>query len=339
MANVTVVIPLYNKGPYILRALQSVARQRYQDFEIIVVDDGSSDNGAELAENFGDPRVRVIRQKNAGPGAARNRGIADTRTALVAFLDADDEWMPEYLETAMRTFEKDPQLGSLTQGFFDEPGMRPSQAIWRGHGVRDGVQVMEEQTPLTLHYLVAYINSQSTVALTELVRKWGGFYEHRCTYGEDSFLWLKFLLRERVGIATRETMAIHREASDLNFPGQKKARPIEPFLAHPEELLEICPPQLLPLLRNFFALRAFKTACLFGYYGQWQRAAEVRRQFRQPGDYRIPWYFSSWICSTPIGAGLGVAWRALNAMRGRSAEKESSTVAQQTEPDRVGAGR
>jgi len=339
MANVTVVIPLYNKGPYILQALRSVAQQRCQDFEVVVVDDGSTDNGAELAENYPDSRFRVIRQKNAGPGAARNRGIAETRTPLVAFLDADDEWMPEYLETAVRAFEENRELGCLTQGFFDEPGMRRSQAVWSRRGVRDGIQAMEGQTPLSLHYLVAYINSQATVAQTELVRKWGGFYENRCLYGEDSFLWLKFLLREQVGLSMRETMAIHREASGLNFPGMKKARPIEPYLEHPEELLEICPSHLLPLLRNFFALRAFKTACVLGYYGQWQRAAELRRKFRQPGDHRIPWYFSSWVCSTPIGAGLGMAWRALNTVRGRPTEQGANAASPAAKADRVTAAQ
>ena len=338
MADVTVVIPLYNKGPYVLRALNSVARQNYQDWQAIVVNDGSTDDGGALAESFRDPRVRVIHQKNAGPGAARNHGIAETQTPLVAFLDADDEWLPEYLETAVRAFHANPALGCLTQGFFDEPGMRPSQALWRSRGRHDGVQLVAEMTPLTLHYLLAYMNSQSTVARTELVRKWGGFYENRCTYGEDAFLWLKFLLREQVALSMRETMAIHREASDLNFPGMKKLRPIEPFLERPEAALEVCPPNLLKLLHNLYALRAFKTACLFGYYGQWRRAAEVRRQFRQPGDYRIPWYFSSWICSTPIGAAAGAAWRALLALRSSSAN-HSSTLSQQAEQDRVPAAR
>jgi glycosyltransferase involved in cell wall biosynthesis len=335
MADVTVVIPLYNKASYILRALNSVAKQHYQDFEVIVVNDGSADDGPALVESFGDSRFQIIHQKNAGPGAARNRGVAETKTPLVAFLDADDEWMPEYLEIAVRAFQQDPELGCFTQGFFDEPGKRPSQGVWRGRGVRDGIQVMDGQGPLWMHYVVAYINSQSTVARTELVRKWDGFYENRCTYGEDSFLWLKFLLRERVAFSMRETMAIHREASDLNFPGQKKARPIEPFLEHPEQIIEICPPNLLPLLRNFFALRAFKAACVLGYFGDWQRAAALRRKFRQPGDSRIPWYFSSWVCSTPLGSGLGIASRAMNALRVRPT---ADAVGRPAKPDHVAAG-
>jgi glycosyltransferase involved in cell wall biosynthesis len=333
MANVTVVIPLYNKGPYILRALDSVAKQNYQNFEVIVVNDGSTDNSAELAESFCGPRVRVIHQKNAGPGAARNRGIAETKTPLIAFLDADDEWFPDYLETAVKAFAGNPQLGAFAQGYVDEPNMR-------GKGFRDGIQDVKGQNSWMLHWALVFMNSQSTVARTEPVRRFGGFYENRCTYGEDSFLWLKFLLAEQVAFSLRVTMQIHRDASDLNLRMKAtRARPIEPFLEHPEEFVKICPPEVLPLLRNFFALRAFKTACTWGYHGQWQRAAEIRQRFRQPSDYRIPWYFSSWVCSTPIGAALGVVWRALNAMRGQSVEKNPAAGAERAEPDRIPAAR
>lgn len=212
--------------------------------------------------------------------------------------------------------------------------MRPSQTVWRRRGLHDGVQLVLDMTPLQLHYLLAYMNSQATVARTEAVRKWGGFYENRCTYGEDAFLWLKFLLREQVALSMRETMVIHREASDLAFPGMKRLRPIEPFLEHPEAALEICPSNLQPLLRNLYAVRAFRTACLFGYYGQWQRAAKLRRQFCRAGAYRIPWYFSSWVCSTPMGAGLGAAWRAFNVMRSGPAQNRPADVKREAEPDR-----
>ena len=93
---ISVVIPLYNKKKQIAYTLQSVFTQTFQDFEIVVVDDGSTDNSVEEVEKFDDSRIRLIHQTNAGVSAARNRGIGEARGELIAFLDADDEKMEYY---------------------------------------------------------------------------------------------------------------------------------------------------------------------------------------------------------------------------------------------------
>ena len=108
---ISVVIPLYNKEHQIAETLRSVLEQTFQDFEVVIVDDGSTDKSSEEALKIRDPRIRFVRQENAGVSAARNRGIEEARFDLIAFLDADDRWKPEYLQTQYDLFQKYPQCG------------------------------------------------------------------------------------------------------------------------------------------------------------------------------------------------------------------------------------
>lgn len=89
--HVSIIIPLYNKAPYIKRALDSVISQTIQDFEVIVVNDGSTDGGEHIVEGYSDARIHLVHQKNKGVSAARNRGVSLAKSNMVAFLDADDE--------------------------------------------------------------------------------------------------------------------------------------------------------------------------------------------------------------------------------------------------------
>lgn len=96
---ISVVIPLYNKAHTIINTLNTVLNQTYKDFEVIVVNDGSTDNSVEVInQNFNDKRIRIINQENAGVSAARNTGIKESKGDWISFLDADDEWLPDYLE-------------------------------------------------------------------------------------------------------------------------------------------------------------------------------------------------------------------------------------------------
>ncbi len=110
---ISVVIPLYNKEHQIAETLRSVLEQTFQDFEVVIVDDGSTDKSAEEALKIRDPRIRLVRQENAGVSAARNRGVEEARFDLVAFLDADDRWKPEYLQTQYDLSRKYPQCGAF----------------------------------------------------------------------------------------------------------------------------------------------------------------------------------------------------------------------------------
>ena len=99
---ISVVIPLYNKEKTIVHTLSTVMSQTYKCFEVIVVNDGSSDNSVQLInDNFSDSRIRIISQENSGVSVARNKGVEEAKGDWIAFLDADDEWLPDYLSTLM----------------------------------------------------------------------------------------------------------------------------------------------------------------------------------------------------------------------------------------------
>lgn len=116
--SVSVVIPLYNKGDFVEEAVRSALAGPTPPMEVIVVDDGSTDDGPERVEAFGDPRVRLLRQENAGVSAARNRGLELAQGDLVAFLDADDVWLPEYLSSIVDQAVEFPDCGILTTHYF-----------------------------------------------------------------------------------------------------------------------------------------------------------------------------------------------------------------------------
>jgi glycosyltransferase involved in cell wall biosynthesis len=107
---VSVIVPVYNGERFLREAIESILAQTYSPIEVIVVDDGSTDDTAEIARSFGD-RVRCIRQANAGPAVARNNGLAAATGEFVAFLDADDTWTSEKLARQLACFDADPDLG------------------------------------------------------------------------------------------------------------------------------------------------------------------------------------------------------------------------------------
>jgi glycosyltransferase involved in cell wall biosynthesis len=116
--SVSVIIPAYNRAHVIGRALRSVLSQDYDDFEIIVIDDGSSDSISQVVAGMGDPRIRLIRhQANRGAAAARNTGIRAARGTHIAFLDSDDEWLPSKLRLQLDALAAEPAAAGVASGF------------------------------------------------------------------------------------------------------------------------------------------------------------------------------------------------------------------------------
>lgn len=122
---ISIVIPLYNKERQVGATMRSVLAQTYQDFEVVVIDDGSTDGSVAVVEAIDDPRIRIIRQKNGGVSAARNTGIREAKGEFIAFLDADDEWKPEYLATQAGLIKKFPECSvyATNYEFKDQSGI------------------------------------------------------------------------------------------------------------------------------------------------------------------------------------------------------------------------
>lgn len=194
---ISVVIPLYNKANSIATALDSVLSQNYQNFEVIVVDDGSTDSGAAIVAAYADVRIRLVRQRNAGVSAARNRGIAEAKGEFVAFLDADDEWMFRYLEEQNRLILKYPQCDVFATNYhFKELSGVEFATILRRLPSRD------EDFELTNYFEMAYCShpplwTSAVVVRKHVIERIGGF-PLGIRSGEDLLTWARLAVKYKV---------------------------------------------------------------------------------------------------------------------------------------------
>lgn len=124
MKKVSVIIPVHKVEKYIGATIESVLKQTYKNFELLIVDDGSTDRSVEVCQQFTDSRIKIIRQANRGLAGARNTGIRHAQGEYLAFLDGDDLWMPEKLEKHIQHLENSPTVGvSFSRSaFIDEAG-------------------------------------------------------------------------------------------------------------------------------------------------------------------------------------------------------------------------
>lgn len=200
----SIIIPLYNKEPYIEKALKSVKKQTFEDYELIVVDDGSKDDSAIIAEScldelWGDnpTQVRLIRQNNTGVSTARNNGVDVSHGEYICFLDADDWWEPTFLEEMSQLITNYPDAGIY--------GTNYTIVNETKHKTRIAPIAVEKD------FQSGYINYCQVYAKTLAMPLWtgavciprsifgefGGFKSH-LTLGEDFDLWIRIALKYKV---------------------------------------------------------------------------------------------------------------------------------------------
>jgi glycosyltransferase involved in cell wall biosynthesis len=178
---VSVIIPAYNQAHYLGRAIQSVLAQTYSEFEIIVVNDGSSDNTSSVVEAISDPRMHYIYQDNKGLSGARNTGIRVSRGAYISYLDADDEFLPGKLSALIGVIKKTPEVG-LAAGQaipVDEEGQQIGSVFNRG--------IPEDHSELLLSNPL-HVGSVLVSAEWQRV---AGFFDEKLNSYEDWDMWLR----------------------------------------------------------------------------------------------------------------------------------------------------
>ena len=179
----SVIIPVYNGAAYISAAVRSVLAQTEHDLELLVVDDGSTDGTRELVRGFDDPRLRLLTQDNAGPSAARNLGIRESRGEWVGFLDADDVWRPDKLAAHLRRASEMPAAGLTYSSVVvvDEVGTLVEVLKAELEG-----EVLE---PLLFGNIV-WGGGSSAMLRRDVFDRVGGF-DPTIKYGEDWEMWLR----------------------------------------------------------------------------------------------------------------------------------------------------
>lgn len=190
---ISVVIPLYNKGKSIAQTLECVLNQTFQDFEVIVVDDGSKDNSAAIVAQFTDTRIHLIRQENGGVSAARNRGIEEAQGEYVAFLDADDVWQAGHLANLTNLIGKYPQCRAWASSYINNINGADHNIIL------NKIPFKGEDGILTNYFEVCSCShppvwSSAVCVKKALLKEIGGF-PIGITSGEDLLTWARIAIK------------------------------------------------------------------------------------------------------------------------------------------------
>ncbi len=215
--DVSVVMPLFNKEKDVARAIRSVLGQTVSNFELIVVNDGSTDEGPKIVQSFPDPRIRLVDQQNAGVSAARNRGIEEAKSGLIAFLDADDEWLPDFLETINRLQSRLSSCSLFATNYL----YRNIDGSFVPTVIR-GLPAAQWEGILENYFKVASKSDppvwSSAVAVTkDAITSIGGF-PGGVTAGEDLLTWARLASRYKIAYSTQPAAVFYLRESLWGHP-------------------------------------------------------------------------------------------------------------------------
>ena len=210
----SIIIPLYNKAPYIEKALRSVFAQSYTDYEIIVVDDGSKDDSSSIAESVllsSDVKSQLVRQENAGVSMARNIGATCSQGDYLCFLDADDWWATTFLEEMSRLIDEYPEAGIYGTGYTIVNETKHKTRV-APIGVEDGFEKGYINYCQVYAKTLAMPLTSISVAIPRLVFDEMKGFPKGIKLGEDFLLWTRIALKYKVAFLNKPLASYNQDA-------------------------------------------------------------------------------------------------------------------------------
>ncbi|HET60372.1 MAG TPA: glycosyltransferase, partial [Chloroflexi bacterium] len=197
---VTVIIPNYNNAAVIRRAIDSVLAQNFTDFELLVLDDASTDESVEVVRGYEDPRLRLlVNEENVGVAGVWNRAVREARGAWVALLDSDDSWEPDKLVRQMAFLNEHPNLAGCTCGY--------------RHVRLDGIQIVmprekDTRTRQVLFHNILHIGT--TLVVRREVFEEIGWFDETLRRGQDTDLLLRLLEKEQLAVVPEALASVYQ---------------------------------------------------------------------------------------------------------------------------------
>ena len=230
---ISVVIPLYNKENCVARTIESVLNQTYNSFEIVVVNDGSTDNSLKVVSSIKDERIKIFSKKNEGVSIARNFGIQQSKGEYICFLDADDEWNPNFLESMCEAIKMFPEYG-----FFSCPIETRKNGENKNYGINNNSEelfVIEDYCKTFLKNRKAICCVGSVCVQRRLLIDAGMFPPH-VKRGEDHDLWLRLACNNKVVYTTKTKMIYNLDSennSRSNYNSYRESFPYWKWYEYP----------------------------------------------------------------------------------------------------------
>jgi len=295
------VIPLYNKERYIEQAVTSALHSQFPVHEVIVVDDGSTDDGPRRVSAVGDPRVRLITQPNSGVSAARNRGIREATGDYIAFLDGDDIWTPEYLPGIVNLIARFPRSGIFATRFFyfRDDGFRQVPRLWR---IKATTHPQQIDRFFEIWSRSIFFCTCSVVIPLRILRDFGIYFPEGEQCGEDQDVWFRIAEHWPIGYLAQPLVGYRQGVS-----GSLSSAYPEDFLPYVQRLRARYHSNTIPKkhrkgVSRLLSLRQLSIARTLLLCGQRRRAIKL---LYDPSCLRVPRFWLRLFLAAHLPAFLG----------------------------------